>query len=501
LKVRLLEGEMQLLKALEKLNGEAYDERLVSETGWPSDKVTTMALNMSERGIVKVSVEEEVWIWLTDEGLRYARMGLPERRILEQAMARGGVEISKLEGVEDWEKPIGLAWLRKKGWGVIRGGRVEAAGEFPKGADEKLIELIASKGKVRLTELPEELRKTVKTLKSRRLVETGKVTRRLISLTELGWGVLRGDVEVLEEVSRLTRDLIVSGRWRSVVLKKYDVSLPSYRIPIGRLHFWREILNHIRRVWVEMGFKEMEGPILETCFWDYDALYVPQDHPARDLQDTFYVKTPGRGRLPSPELVDRVRRTHEDGWTTGSIGWGYEWDVEEAKRTLLRTHTTAVSVRTLAVLKGAELPAKFFSVGRVFRNEKPDRTHLCEFYQTEGIVVDENANMKHLVGYLREFFKRLGFPEARFRPAYFPYTEPSLEVEVYHPPTGRWIELGGAGIFRPEVVKPLLGRDIPVLAWGLGPERMVMLNYGLKDIRELVMNDLETLRRAPVWMG
>ncbi|RLI25813.1 hypothetical protein DRO57_02995, partial [Candidatus Bathyarchaeota archaeon] len=158
-------------------------------------------------------------------------------------------------------------------------------------------------------------------------------------------------------------------------------------------------------------------------------------------------------------------------------------------------------VRTLAALKEAELPAKFFSVGRVFRNEKPDRTHLCEFYQTEGIVVDENANMKHLVGYLKEFFKRLGFPEARFRPAYFPYTEPSLEVEVYHPPTGRWIELGGAGIFRPEVVKPLLGRDIPVLAWGLGPERMVMLNYGLKDIRELVMNDLEMLRRAPVWMG
>ncbi|RLI25196.1 hypothetical protein DRO58_06615, partial [Candidatus Bathyarchaeota archaeon] len=212
MKVRLLEGEMQLLKTLEKLGGEAYDKRLTSEIGWPPDKVTTMALNMSERGIVNVSSEEEVWIWLTDEGLRYARIGLPERRILEQAVVKGEVEVSKLEGVEDWEKPIGLAWLRRKGWGVIRGGRIKVVGEFPKGADEKLIELIASKGKVRLTELPDELRKAVKTLKSRRLVEAGKVTRRLISLTELGWGVLRGEVEVLEEVSRLTRDLIVSGR-------------------------------------------------------------------------------------------------------------------------------------------------------------------------------------------------------------------------------------------------------------------------------------------------
>lgn len=492
---------MRILKALEKLGGEAYDERLAFETGWPLDKVATIALNMSDRGIVNVSAEEEAWVWLTDEGMKYAQVGLPERRILEQAITKGGVDISKLEGFEEWEKPIGLAWLRKKGWGVIRNGKVEALSKPSKGLDEKLIELIASKGRVRLEELPEDLRKVVKTLESRRLARVEKTTRRRVSLSKLGWQILRGEVEVVEEVSKLTRDLIISGRWRNVVLKKYDVSLPSYRVSIGRLHFWREVLNHIRRVWVEMGFKEMEGPILETCFWDYDALYVPQDHPARDLQDTFYVKIPEKGKLPRLDLVERVRQTHECGWTTGSTGWRYRWDVEEARRTLLRTHTTAVSVRTLASLKETELPAKFFSVGRVFRNEKPDRTHLCEFYQTEGIVVDENANMRHLVGYLKEFFRRLGFPEARFRPAYFPYTEPSLEVEVYHPPTGKWVELGGAGILRPEVVKPLLGRSIPVLAWGLGPERMVMLNYGLRDIRELIANDLETLRRAPVWMG
>jgi phenylalanyl-tRNA synthetase alpha chain len=157
----------------------------------------------------------------------------------------------------------------------------------------------------------------------------------------------------------------------------------------------------------------------------------------------------------------------------------------------------------LAALKDSEIPAKFFSVGKVFRNEKLDWSHLCEFYQTDGIVVDENANLSHLIGYLRRYLLRLGFREEqlRFRPAYFPYTEPSLEVEFYHPFYGRWVELIGAGVFRPEVVKPLLGRDIPVLAWGPAFERIVMINYGIKDIREVYSNDLEQLRRAKAWIG
>ncbi|MEM2447833.1 MAG: phenylalanine--tRNA ligase subunit alpha [Candidatus Bathyarchaeia archaeon] len=500
MKFRLSEDEARLLKVLEKLGKDAPVELVASEMKLPSDKVFTLALNLSLKGLLSIRTKEDSVITLTDEGFRYFKLGLPERRVVEQARVKRVISISELVNLEDWEKPIGLAWLKKKGWGIVKAGKVEILTEAFKGADEKLIELIASEGRIYMSSLPPELKEAIDILKERKLIKIEKSSARFISLSTLGEEALKGEVEILEEVSRLTRELIVSGKWRNVLFKKYDVTLPSYRIPIGRLNFVREVLDYIRQVWIEMGFMEMEGPILEICFWNYDALYVPQDHPARDLQDTFYVKTPKFGRLQDQDLVKKIEETHESGWTTGSRGWGYHWDPEESKKTLLRTHTTCLSARTLAVLRDVELPAKFFAVSKVFRNEKPDRTHLCEFYQTEGIVVDENANMKHLIGYLKEFFKKLGFPDARFRPAYFPYTEPSLEVEVYYPAMDKWIELAGAGIFRPEVVKPLLGREIPVLAWGLGPGRIIMLNYGLEDMRDLVMNDLDFLRNAPVWI-
>ena len=243
-----------------------------------------------------------------------------------------------------------------------------------------------------------------------------------------------------------------------------------------------------------MGFKEMTGNIIQTSFWNFDALFVPQDHPARDLQDTLFIKNPEKGYLPKKELVKRVSETHKSGWTTGSKGWGYNWKEEEAQLNLLRTHTTVLSAQVISRLKYNDLPCKFFSIGKVFRNEALDWSHLSEFYQSEGIVVDENVNFKNLLGYLKEFFKKMGFEKIRFRPGYFPYTENSIEPEVFHPINKKWIELGGAGIFRPEVVKPLLGKDIPVLAWGLGIERIVSLYYEINDLRDLYENDIKKLR-------
>ena len=249
-----------------------------------------------------------------------------------------------------------------------------------------------------------------------------------------------------------------------------------------------------------MGFKEMEGPIVTTAFWNFDALFVPQDHPARDMQDTLFVKKPAYGKLKNKVLVKHVKATHEDGWTTKSKGWGGKWDEDVAKRILLRTHTTVLSSLTLAKLKKENLPAKFFAIGRCYRNETMDARHLFEFNQTEGIVVDENANLRHLMGYLREFANKMGFSKIRFRPSFFPFTEPSLEGDVYDPEEGRWIELIAAGIFRPEVVKPLLGKEIPVLAWGPGLDRMIMAAYRLKDIRDLYKNDVSQLRTIKEWM-
>ena len=195
-----------------------------------------------------------------------------------------------------------------------------------------------------------------------------------------------------------------------------------------------------------------------------------------------------------------MKASHESGFGTGSSGWQYEWKEEEAKRNVMRTHTTSLSAKTLAMLGSAKKPGKYFALGRCFRNETVDWSHLFEFNQSEGIVIDPDANFRHLLGYLKEFFSRMGFPKARFRPAYFAYTEPSVEIDVYHPVHKKWVELGGAGIFRPEVTKPLLGTEVPVLAWGPGFDRIMMDHYGITDMRKIYGNDLKMLRETRMWL-
>ncbi|MEM2740251.1 MAG: phenylalanine--tRNA ligase subunit alpha, partial [Candidatus Bathyarchaeia archaeon] len=409
-------------------------------------------------------------------------------------------------GLTDMEARIASIWLIRRGWAEIEDVdgvkflKSRVGSEPEPTPDEKLLGDIGSESLIPV-EASRDVMEALGILERRRLIEKDVKHRVSVRLTDYGLKAVRGEVEVLEEVTRVTGDLIATGRWRSIVFKPYDVTLPVYQLYPGRRHFLRQVLDYMRRIWVEMGFKEMEGPIVETAFWDFDALYVPQDHPARDMQDTFYLKNPRLGGLPDRSLVERVKAAHEHGGDTGSRGWRYLWSEDEARRCLLRTHTTCLSARTIATLKKCDLPAKFFSIGRVFRNETLSWKSLCEFYQTDGIVVDEKATFAHLLGYLKRYFTMLGFKDIRFRPAYFPYTEPSVEIEVYHPVYGQWLELGGAGVFRPEVVETLLGMDIPVLAWGPGLNRIIMMNYGIKDIRELHANDLRQLRELPDWIG
>ena len=270
------------------------------------------------------------------------------------------------------------------------------------------------------------------------------------------------------------------------------------RIYGGKKHFVNQSIEYAKKIWTDLGFKEMTGTLCQTSFWNFDALFTAQDHPVREMQDTFYLKEI-KGRLPNKGIVKRIQKAHESG-TPGSEGWQYTWKEDEAKRVVLRTHTTCLSVQTLANLNlKKDLPAKFFAIGKCFRNETVDWSHGFEFNQTEGIVVDKNANFRHLLGYLKEFFKKMGFEKIRFTPAYFPYTEPSLEISAWHPEKKVWLELGGAGIFRPEVVIPILGENIPVLAWGPGFDRIMMDFYKIKDLRELYENDLKNLREKPIW--
>ena len=316
-------------------------------------------------------------------------------------------------------------------------------------------------------------------------------------ITKLGIEIskLKMDDKIIDT---LTHDMLKNKSWKNKNFRAYDVSINVPEVSGGKRHFVNQTIEYVKQIWLDLGFKEMTGGLVQTSFWDLDALFVPQDHPARAMQDTFYIKDPKKGKLP--EIWKEIKKVHENGGTTGSTGWRDKWSDEIAKELLLITHDTYLSAKVLANIKKEDLPVKTFQIMKVFRNENLDWKHLFEFYQVGGIVVGEDANFKHLVGYLKTFFGKMGYKDARIRPAHFPYVEPGAEIDVLHPIKGKWVELGGAGIFRPEVVKPLLGEEIPVLAWGFGLERIICPYFGINDLRHLYNNDLKQLKEMKAWM-
>jgi phenylalanyl-tRNA synthetase alpha chain len=293
-----------------------------------------------------------------------------------------------------------------------------------------------------------------------------------------------------EEVGQLTPEMLRDGSWRGVAFREYAVNAPASRLLPGRRNAYVEYLDSVKDKLVSLGFQQFDGPIVETEFWNSDALFMPQFHSARDIHDVYYVKTPDHAREIEEPFLSRVAATHENGWETGSRGWNYAFDRDFTRRLILRSQGTVMSAKTLHT---AEIPGKYFGVLRCFRYDQVDATHLSDFYQTEGIVLGEDVNLRSLLGMLRMFAEELaGATEVRYVPGYFPFTEPSVEVHIKHPKLG-WFELGGSGIFRPEVTKPM-GIDVPVLAWGLGIDRMALMHLGLNDLRELFSPDIENVR-------
>jgi len=450
------------------------------------------------KGVVKVDSKVSEVVELDSNGKRYlSEDGLPERRFLT-ALDSAGLTldaVKKKARLEGDEFNIAFGLLRKKAAIAISPDKtVKLTDNGKKLVDKEFIEeSFLKKLPLEISKFSPEDKFAYDELKSRRgIIKTNITKVKTVQMTKLGEELSKLKVSS-EFIDALTPQIIRSGSWKSKNFRRYDVSVNVPKVYPGKRHFVNEAVEYARRIWLDMGFKEMKGPIVNTSFWNLDALFVPQDHPAREMQDTFFLKNPSHGKILDKEIMKRIKETHENGWTTNSKGWCYKWDEEVAKKLLLRTHTTVLSARTLAKLKKEELPAKFFAIGRCYRNEALDWSHLFEFNQTEGIVVDENVNLRHLMGYLRQFANKMGY-KVRFRPAYFPYTDNSLEGDIYDEEHKKWIEFIAAGIFRPEVVKPLLGKDIPVLAWGPGLDRMIKASYGLDDIRDLYSNDIKQIK-------
>lgn len=341
--------------------------------------------------------------------------------------------------------------------------------------------------------IPSEYASYVSKLRTRGIVRISESRSVALRITEEGTKALVQTTpgEWIERVTpEVTAKIRLTGQ--SPKLRPIDVSAPASGFYPGRRHPVKEFVNEVREVYLSMGFSEIAGDSIQSSFWNFDALFTPQDHPARELQDTFYVKGGRDETIQRTGVVAAVASAHENGWETGSKGWRYSWDVEEARRLVLRTHNTALTIRATGESQDKE--TRVFSVGRVYRNENLDYKHLAELHQMEGIVIGDGLNLRDLMGVLTRFYAKLGMSAVKLWPSYFPYTEPSMQVMVYYDKVGRWLEMGGSGLFRPEVTIPL-GVRKPVIAWGCGLERLLMLRLGVQDIRELYNSDLDWLRR------
>jgi len=430
---------------------------------------------------------------LTEEGKEYLKNGLPEKQLLkfletDKPMA----DVIKLP-----KSQIAIGWARKNNWIMIENGIVKLS-DFGKKAEkertalENALEEIEKKG-ISNDEM-------IKLLQSRSLIEekkTVEIKPEKISFWQKILSIFKKKKETktvetkIEEIAQLTPDLIKSGEWKNRTFRKYDVKAPAPVTYAGKKQPYIQFIEEMRERLIGLGFQEMKGPLVETYFWNCDALFMPQNHPARGIHDVLLLKNPSKGDLPDENLVAKVKATHEGGWITESNGWGGLWSKEEAMKLILRSHGTAVSARTLA--KNKDAPAKYFMIDRVFRPDVIDAKHLMEFDHCEGIVIGENLTLSHLLGFLKEIAETIGAKEVKFKPSYFPFTEPSVEMYINFPKLG-WVEAGGAGLMRPEVLKPLGLEKSQVLAWGLGIGRLAMIALGIDDIRMLYSEDLEWLR-------
>ncbi|MEM4702083.1 MAG: phenylalanine--tRNA ligase subunit alpha, partial [Archaeoglobaceae archaeon] len=447
--------EMEVLRNAEV--GVIYDlDEFSKAKGMNRDAVMKAIFLLKEKGFAEVFERKKKRLKVTPEGKRYLLEGFPEEKLIRVLSETN--EINELRKKLGKEFEIAVGWLKKKGLLEISNGKLKLLGRVF--LEEKDALISVDRG----MEINEEIEKVLERRKLIEVVEEKALNFRIKKKPEF---------ELKEIIGDLTKDLIISGTWKGKEFAKYDIQVPSTEIYGGKSHPYERIIQECRKIFLDMGFKEIKGNYVQLAFWNFDALFQPQDHPARDMQDTFYLN---RYEEIDFDGVERVKETHENGWITGSTGWGGEWSLEKAKQLVMRTHTTAITIKYLA--KNPDPPQKAFCIDRVYRRESIDATHLPEFDQLEGVVLDKEVGFKHLLGLLKTFFTKMGFENVRFRPGYFPYTEPSVEPEVYVEDLG-WVELGGAGIFRKEVTEPL-GIKGKVLAWGLGIGRLAMLKMGLK---------------------
>ncbi|MDR2210399.1 MAG: phenylalanine--tRNA ligase subunit alpha [Spirochaetaceae bacterium] len=498
---------------------------------------------LAGKGIVsELRRETKFFFELTGLGREWKERGTPEERLIEYVRIKPGQKLPEIAGVLGLDnKDMGSAFgsLSKLGAltmdgskGLIMpeqelvkgrpGGRAAEHLTLIRGLLERAAEFEAAGRLLDHEGLSEAERLAMGSLAKKRAAAAApfrEIDRETVvfgftgSTPETGRDTLAAALKAAgitgEETGALTPAMLASGSWRGKTFRSYNIKVPPTRLIPGRTNPYAKFLEDVKDKLASLGFEEFDGPLVETEFWNSDALFMPQFHSARDIHDVYRVAgnaSPGRGgeaqgaasakgapayaRIIEEPWLSNVAAAHESGGATGSRGWGYGFDREFTRALILRSQGTVLSAKTLP---HAKIPGKYFGIVRCFRYDRVDATHLPDFYQTEGIVLGEDVNLKTLLGMLEMFALEVaGAKEVKYVPGYFPFTEPSVEVHIKHPVLG-WFELGGSGIFRPEVTESL-GVHVPVAAWGIGIDRMALMALGLNDLRELFSCDIENVR-------
>ncbi len=477
--MELTNGERKLIKYL---RGKGYVGTEELFKIFDKNEVASSISWLREKKIVTVMEKPVTSFTIGHEGENVLSKGLPEE-ILIGFYKSGLRKTSDLEKIMGDDLRYGLAQVFKSGGRVVNG---ELVIDEEQRIQEQITRTKNALEMVRNGKLNEQ---DVQLLKPRKGFISEKVRmERTVKLTALGEQISPESLVESDEISQITPELIETYNDK-IKFRPYDPTLYAPRYLPGKIHPLSEFIEAVRQVMLEMGFKELKGEIVETAFWNMDMLFIPQNHPARDMQDTLYVK--GTGEIDQA-LARKVKRVHEKG-IAGSKGWRYKWSREEASKLLLRTHTTVNTIRYLVEHPDEE--CKIFSVEKIFRNENVDASHLAEFSQVEGVISGKGVTFGVLIDTLETFYKRLGVKDIWVKPSYYPYTEPSLDVIGTF--KGKSMELGGAGMFRPEVLRPW-GIKYNVAAWGLGLERLLATVLKLEDIRDIYRNDLSFLKERKI---
>lgn len=448
----------------------------------------------------------EIFYELTPLGQDWHEKGSPARRIFSLIKRAGPMslpDIAKELGFD--QKTVGSAFgsLSKEGTCAMDGERraALAKSELPQpliAIDDLLDAATAQGGSLSEQSLsPQQKDLMAQIAKKRgaqdspfRVAERAKVFFKLTSLSDEYREAITALGMTGEELGAITPEVLEKGTWKHSSFRPYNLQIQPARVIPGRRNAYVEFLDSVKDKLVSLGFEEFDGNMIETEFWNSDALFMPQFHSARDIHDVYSIEEPTHAKYIEEPYLSRVAAAHENGGDTGSRGWQYNFDRDFTRRLILRSQGTVLSAHQLPK---AKIPGKYFGIVRCFRYDKVDATHLSDFYQTEGIVLGEHVNLRTLLGFLEMFAVEVaGAKEVKYVPGYFPFTEPSIEVHIKHPVLG-WFELGGSGIFRPEVTHSL-GVNVPVLAWGIGIDRMALMALGLNDLRELFSPDLEGVR-------